>query len=312
MFIFISCENNLPQSKNHTSSVTNSFPIEDLKLGFQQLNSLCFSCHSPQQNQKNKIAPDITEIKKAYLTQSSSFETFHTLIYTFVNEPTSKYKLITGQHSYGAMPKFDLSDKEISQISMYLYQTLIEDPDWYSRHYDLEVKKYKPNYNSLSYIEKGKKLALSTKSVLGKNLKGAIKKKGTSEAISFCNTKAIALTDSMSIRLNAKIKRVSDQPRNPNNLANENELKYILDKKEAIQNSQPISPQLQKVENKMIGYYPIITNKMCLQCHGNPTQNIQPDVIQKLNALYPADLAIGYGENEIRGIWVVEMDIIKN
>lgn len=312
MFSTLSCTDQASSSEKNISPHIESISPEELKMGFQQLNTVCFSCHNPQQNTKNKIAPDIAEIKKAYTKKAKSFEDFHLLISSFLNDPSPQNKQLTETHTYGTMPKFDLTDKEVGQISLYLYQTSIEDINWYSQYYTTEVEKYKPNLNSLSYIEKGKKLALSTKAILGKNLKGALKQKGTNAAISFCNTRAITLTDSMSIHLNAKIKRVSDQPRNPNNLANDIELKYILAKKEAIENNQPISPQLQKINNKMIGYYPITTNKMCLQCHGTPSKNIQPDVLNKLAQLYPGDLAVNYGENELRGIWVVEMDLTKN
>lgn len=299
------------QKKNKT--FTQEFPAENIKMGFQHLNSVCFSCHSitPHKN-TNKIAYDMAEISRIYKDQSNSFEEFHQKLATFINQPEPQNKLLAPEDNYGAMPQLDLTDKELLQIASYLYQSSIEEPDWYSKNYTSEVEKHKSDPGSISYIEKGKKLALSTKSILGKNLKGAIKRNGTSAAISFCNTRAITLTDSMSQELNAQIKRVSDQPRNPENIANALELEYILNRKQALKEGKSIAPQLQKVDGKMIGYYPITTSKMCLQCHGTPHVNIQPDVQKKLKSLYPNDAATGYGANELRGIWVVEMDLIKN
>jgi hypothetical protein len=43
---------------------------------------------------------------------------------------------------------------------------------------------------------------------------------------------------------------------------------------------------------------------MCLQCHGK-TENIQSEVRDKIKKLYPKDLAVDYGENEVRGIWSI-------
>jgi hypothetical protein len=43
---------------------------------------------------------------------------------------------------------------------------------------------------------------------------------------------------------------------------------------------------------------------MCLQCHGKSEQ-IKPEVRAKTLQLYPKDLAIGYSENEVRGIWSI-------
>lgn len=46
---------------------------------------------------------------------------------------------------------------------------------------------------------------------------------------------------------------------------------------------------------------------MCLQCHGTP-ENINPEVRVKTLKLYPKDLAVGYSENQVRGIWSITFD----
>jgi hypothetical protein len=46
---------------------------------------------------------------------------------------------------------------------------------------------------------------------------------------------------------------------------------------------------------------------MCLQCHGDPANDISPETLNKIQTLYPDDAATGYKTNELRGIWVVEM-----
>ena len=79
-----------------------------------------------------------------------------------------------------------------------------------------------------TYADIGLEYALGTKKVLGKNLMESIQKKGTLEALVFCNHRAIPLTDSMSTKFNASIKRVSDNNRNPNNKANKEELFGLL------------------------------------------------------------------------------------
>jgi hypothetical protein len=47
---------------------------------------------------------------------------------------------------------------------------------------------------------------------------------------------------------------------------------------------------------------------MCLQCHGKPGTDLSETTIAKLSQLYPNDKATGYGINELRGIWIVEMN----
>ena len=109
----------------------------------------------------------------------------------------------------------------------------------------------------------------------------------------------------MSVHYNAVIKRVSDRNRNPNNKANAEELYYINHFKKLIANQEEVKPITLEKGNKVQFYYPIETNTMCLQCHGT---QIKPDVSKQILKLYPSDLAIGYNESEVRGIWSITFD----
>ncbi|MEO1712423.1 MAG: DUF3365 domain-containing protein [Bacteroidota bacterium] len=150
-------------------------------------------------------------------------------------------------------------------------------------------------------------MARQTKAVLGKNLLHAIKTQGTEYAVAFCNTRAYPLTDSVALAMNAKIKRVSDKNRNPQNKANARQLAYIEAAKEQLALGQAITPQMYQDAGKVEAYYPILTNAMCLNCHGDPSE-MDPGTLGKIQELYPEDQAMGYEENELRGIWVVEME----
>ena len=161
---------------------------------------------------------------------------------------------------------------------------------------------------AVNYAELGKEIAMQTKANLGKNLGLALSEKGAVGAVEFCNTRAIPITDSMSVVLNTKVKRVSDKPRNPSNQANADELAYIESWKTAKAKGEQVAPLIAERNSKMVGYYPIETNAMCLQCHGTPEKQVAPETLSKIKKLYPSDKAVGYGENEIRGIFVVEMD----
>lgn len=147
--------------------------------------------------------------------------------------------------------------------------------------------------------------ALETKGVLGKNLMNAINTQGTEKAIEFCSTQAIVLTDSMGTACKASIKRVSDKPRNPLNQANENESTFINELKEKVSKGEQLTPKFTESDGEIIGYFPIVTNTMCVQCHGSKDLDIKPHVLKKIEWLYPKDQATGYNENEIRGIFVV-------
>ncbi|WP_405265907.1 DUF3365 domain-containing protein [Cellulophaga sp. Ld12] len=159
------------------------------------------------------------------------------------------------------------------------------------------------NQKNLEVI--GLEYAQTTQQVLGKQLIGTIQKKGTLEALRFCSIQAYPITDSMALKHKATIKRVSDKPRNQANKANAAELEYIKSFKQDIVNGiTPIPLVKENRDDTVEFYYPIITNAMCLQCHG--TENdVNPETLAVIRSLYPQDMALGYGTNEVRGIWSI-------
>ena len=96
------------------------------------------------------------------------------------------------------------------------------------------------------------------------------------------------------------------------NQANENERAYIRVLKDKMQKGDNLVAKMTAMNGKMVGYYPIVTNAMCLQCHGNKDTDITSATYEKIKKLYPSDKATGYRENEVRGLWVVEMEKDKN
>lgn len=73
---------------------------------------------------------------------------------------------------------------------------------------------------------------------------------------------------------NARIKRATDKPRNPLNLADKIEIHYIALFKEQLKNKS-IKPQLIETKDEYHYYSPIMAKKMCLQCHGTVYKNIK-------------------------------------
>lgn len=158
------------------------------------------------------------------------------------------------------------------------------------------------------FLQKGQQLAGETQKVLGSNLMKAINEGGSINALEFCNIQAYPLTDSMATALKAHIIRVTDQPRNHDNTANKEQLSYINSAKKKLAMGEQLKPEVSVLNGKITGYYPIITNQMCMQCHGSENDQIAQETLAKINELYPNDQATGYGVGELRGIWVIEMD----
>jgi len=283
----------------------NSTDIKVLKKGFDILDSNCFSCHNIDKDKVEMIAPTMASVKLAY-SENNSKEGFIEDLANFVSEPNAeKAKMHKEIKKYGLMPKMGYSKEQLIAVAEYLYSQNIESEKWYVESYSNEKKKYKAIKSEVSYLEKGQKLAMKTKSTLGKNLMGTIKKKGTDEALTFCNLKAYSLVDSMATLLNASITRVSDKPRNANNEAIGEELVYIKKAKDLLKNGEKIKAQIKEKDGKMLAYYPIMTNKMCLQCHGEVNTQIKESTMTLINKFYPEDKATGYKENELRAIWKI-------
>jgi len=282
----------------------------DLSKGFQLLENNCFVCHSPDAGIDKRVAPPMFGVKKHYVTDSTTQEEFTADLIAYLNNPIEENSKMPGAiDKFGVMPKMGFSEEQIRAIAAYIYNTELEAPGWFKNHYQQERKRYRSGDDSqLSYTELGLKYAMATKSVLGKNLMGAVKNKGTEGAVEFCNERAYPLIDSVATFLNTNVTRVSDQPRNPNNTANELELAYINNAKAILTSGEKPKPQMLELNGKMVGYYPIVTNGMCMKCHGKPNEQINTATMQKITELYPEDQATGYGENELRGVFVVEMD----
>ena len=149
-----------------------------------------------------------------------------------------------------------------------------------------------------------KNYAVEAQQLLGSQLKQKIAEGGPENALEFCNINAIPLTDSISKKYDVRIKRVSDQYRNPDNAANPSELAVITTYKAMLAAGKKPEGLLKD------GYFysPIVTNAMCLQCHGTPGKELAEKTHQKIKSFYPDDKATGYGVDELRGIFSIAVN----
>jgi len=304
LFTFSSCSDS-----SENSAISSFFSNEELTYaknieeGKKLLENKCYVCHNPKIAENQLIAPPMIAIKEHYMTDD--FATFLTEMKRWLNHPDTSYtKMPDAIEKYGLMPKQKYAEESIDLIANYLFRANIEEPNWWNGD-TLTAQKEQQTFNSSS--EKGMHFAMTTKQVLGKNLMGTIQRKGTLAALQFCNTAAYPLTDSMALVHKAFIQRVSDQPRNPKNEARGKELEYIMQFKEDLINGNEPQPIIERTDGKITFYSPIVTNNMCLQCHGKPA-DISKEVSSQIAQLYPSDKATGYDENQVRGIWKIIFD----
>ena len=293
VFIF-SCNN----SKNKEYSALEKNQEANKHPGKKLMETNCYTCHSPSASQEDRIGPPMIAIKKHYLNDDTTKEQFIAAIQSWIKNPNAEdAKMFGAVRRFGVMPKQAYPEEIIKQIADYMYQFDIEQPEWFEDHFNEEKGNQKGKGN-----RKGKGQGQGQGQGQGMQKQQA---QTNFDTLAFCNEKAYPITDSMSVLHNADIKRVSDKPRNQNNQANKKELTYINSFKKDIKNGIEPKPIVDQVDNKVQVYYPITTNTMCLQCHGKPEQDVKRPILEELKKLYPNDNALGYGVNEVRGVWSV-------
>jgi len=149
----------------------------------------------------------------------------------------------------------------------------------------------------------GNEISNNAQSALLANVGQAIQTGGSLYAVEFCNLKASSIVDSLNRVNNCVISRVSEKNRNP-----ENNLKTSIEKDLwKIFGTGNLTDTLVKQQNRLVFYKPIKTGlPACLKCHGQPNSDIDPATFDKIQHLYPADLATGYKLNDFRGLWKIE------
>lgn len=162
--------------------------------------------------------------------------------------------------------------------------------------------------DEITYRRIGQEVVDSVQTNLKANLMKAMQEGGPVNAVKFCNVHAMPITASYSEKYSTTVKRVSDKNRNANNAANEKELAVMEDYRVSLAAGEPALPKVAiDAEGKKHFYAPIFTGGLCLTCHGNP-KNMQPELVNTLDSLYPADKARGYAVDELRGIWSIKFN----
>lgn len=296
--------------------------------GKKLMENNCYACHNPKTSEENMIAPPFVAVKMRYISEDTSKKGFVKEMVEWAKKPSEEKSKMPGAiKKFGLMPYQFFPEETIRQIADYMFDNVMEEPVWFGEHYNkmhgdrpmmkgemgrgkgMGMNKNQANINKqLSVEERGMQMVMTTKAELGKNLMGQIQKNGVLAALDFCNVQALPITDSMATVNQARIKRVTDKPRNPKNKANAAELQYLENFKAQVAAGGEVKPITVQMGTETKFYYPIVTNSMCLKCHGTPGKELENLTLFKLKELYPTDKATGYSENEVRGIWSINFE----
>jgi hypothetical protein len=156
------------------------------------------------------------------------------------------------------------------------------------------------------YLEKGLLVSKSTGKELSETLSNKMKSGGVIEAVEFCNVAALPLTQQMSDRHEVLIKRTSLKTRNPLNKPTQNELLILKEFQLNLDKGISLEPKIVLGQNGTPNYYaPILVQKKCLKCHGTLNKELSKSTDSIIKSYYLNDMATGYSEGDLRGIWSI-------
>jgi hypothetical protein len=158
----------------------------------------------------------------------------------------------------------------------------------------------------LAYKEKGRDISQATYLNLSGTLKEKMMEGGIPLALEYCNSNALSLTEEMSELHGVTIRRTALKLRNRNNSPSPEEEKILNDYKAMSENGQALDPVVLLDTNGDPHYYaPILLEKKCLPCHGTLGKEVSVVVDSMIKTYYPDDKALGFKENELRGLWSI-------
>jgi len=155
-------------------------------------------------------------------------------------------------------------------------------------------------------IAKGKKITMQSFRALSGELIKALQEGGVMHAVGYCHLQASPIIDSLSSVYGAKINRVSDKYRNPENKPGKLDLTIIEAYRQQLAEGQELQPHLEITADEIVFYSPIlILNPACLQCHGEPGSTMEQGNYDFIKTKYAGDHATGFKLGDLRGVWRV-------
>lgn len=156
-----------------------------------------------------------------------------------------------------------------------------------------------------AWLDKGQNIAMSTFGVLSGELRAAMQRGGVSEAAQYCQLAALPIVDSLSELHHATIRRTSFKIRNPKDAPTAQESEMLAYYQEKIDQDEGLQPEVRREGGQVHFYAPIMTQELCLRCHGKVGETLKEEDYALIRELYPQDEAIGYQAGDWRGMWSI-------
>lgn len=162
-------------------------------------------------------------------------------------------------------------------------------------------------------VAEGKGLVQQFGGDLKAELLAAVEAGGPVNAINVCNLQAPAMAASISEASGWSVGRSSHLLRNPANAPDEftaAAIEEFLARQAAGESSADLAKAAIVEENgqqvfRLVKAIP--TGALCLNCHGG--DNVKSVIVEKLAELYPDDMARGFSEGEMRGVFTLSKQL---
>lgn len=141
LFLLSTCKENSEQKIEYIASYQINKSVEH--PGKKLIETNCYVCHSPTASHDNRLAPPMIAVKKHYINAETTKEEFTNSVLAWIENPNLEdAKMFGAVKRFGVMPKQPFSKEVILQITDYMYDNDIEEPEWFEDHFK-EMKKEK-------------------------------------------------------------------------------------------------------------------------------------------------------------------------
>ena len=107
------------------------FEISSVITARQNVETVCYVCHSPTASPEDIIAPPLEIPKRNYLAKTSTKEEFVQKMVQFILNPSAEQSIMHSDvEQYGLMDPVGFSKDDIRAIAEYIYETDLPKPDW--------------------------------------------------------------------------------------------------------------------------------------------------------------------------------------
>lgn len=128
------------KQNNSPEEVSMKAPVETVSYAadstLKLIEMYCYSCHNPaSDSHDNIIAPPLAAVKLRYRRMYSDRRLFIDSMVSFLQKPTAaKAKMPGAVTRFGVMPAIYLPEKQVRNISAYLYDQKVQEPAWFQDH----------------------------------------------------------------------------------------------------------------------------------------------------------------------------------